>query len=180
MSDGQCPSCGKVVSPADCSVPEVAQSAIAQSKATQPAATQPAATKLQHQLSIPTHFDLFWIMFSLKGRLSLGMLWISTLISIILAQGPFYLAYALNADLNILAVLFLLGLAFTCWSSIAIATKRLHDLGLPGWFVFLGLFPIFSPFFLFSIGCLKGRTGSNVYGLDPRRIWSAGMIDEVL
>ncbi len=43
-----------------------------------------AEKEAQNPLSMPTHFDLIWILFSLRGRLSLGMMWIAAALSTIL------------------------------------------------------------------------------------------------
>ena len=170
-SDGRCPSCGSTL----------IISASLQQEIVNHVATKCVVERSESEPSTPTHFDLFWILLSLRGRLSLGMMWISTLISILISLAPFYLGAAFSIDSSILGTLYLFSLAFMFWSSIAIAAKRFHDLGWSGWLVLLGLFPMFGQLFLFfTIGCLKGRRGSNLYGIAPRRIWSAGMVDEIL
>ena len=92
----------------------------------------------------------------------------------------FFSGTVLSHYYPLLAVLFPIGLLHIFWSSIAFAAKRFHDLGWPGWLILLGLIPLFGQMFLFFTICsLKGMRGPNPYGLDPRRIWSAGIIDEI-
>jgi len=135
-----------------------------------------AETEAENRHTVPTHFDLIWILFSLRGRLSLGMMWCATALSTTIWMGLFLLGAVLSIDYPILIVLCLM---LMVWNSIAIGAKRFHDIGWPGWLILPGLIPMFGQAFLFiTIGVLKGERGPNRYGPDPRRIWSAGMIDE--
>lgn len=138
--------------------------------------------KLQNEkvLSIPTHFDLFWILFSLRGRLSLGLMWISVGMINLISAVSILMGTALSVEFpGLMLPLYAFSILFAFWSMIAITVKRCHDLGWPGWLFVLGVLPLIGPIFLLlTIGGLKGTRGANSYGLDPRRIWSAGMIDE--
>ncbi len=133
----------------------------------------------ENQPRIPTHFDLFWILFSLRGRISLGMMWIATGLSFVCCIGVVLLIAAASSVFPLLQLAFLIIPIVAIWNAVAIGAKRFHDIGWPGWLIVPGLIPLFGQFFLFfTIGILKGNRGDNRYGYDPRRTWSSGMIDE--
>lgn len=77
-----------------------------------------------------------------------------------------------NADANgvtlAAAVIALLWLLVNIISTIAVTVRRLHDVGLSGWYYFLHLIPSVSSLVLFVITLLPGTRGSNRYGRDPR------------
>jgi uncharacterized membrane protein YhaH (DUF805 family) len=139
-----------------------------------------AGTEAEIDRSPATHFDLIWILFSLRGRLSLGLMWIAIALSALTGIG-FLVLGAVLSDLHpVLATLCFIGALVMAWSHIVIGVKRFHDIGWPGWLILLGLVPVFGQVFLFfMIGSLKGNRGPNRYGIDPRRIWSLGMIDDL-
>ena len=139
-----------------------------------------ASTEAEIDRSPATHFDLIWILFSLRGRLSLGLMWIAAALSAITLIGLFFLGAVLSNVHPFLATIGLFGFLVMVWSPIAIGVKRFHDIGWPGWLILPGLVPVFGQVFLFfTIGILRGNRGPNRYGLDPRRIWSSGMIDDL-
>ncbi len=66
--------------------------------------------------------------------------------------GPFYVLYGL--------VVFLPGLA--------VAVRRLHDVGKSGWFYFIALIPLIGAIWLLVLFCTEGQDGTNDYGTDPK------------
>ncbi|MCL2040229.1 MAG: DUF805 domain-containing protein [Bacteroidetes bacterium] len=52
--------------------------------------------------------------------------------------------------------------------SIAVAVRRLHDIGKSGWFYFLLLVPIIGAIILIVWACKPGDEGENEYGQDPK------------
>ncbi len=52
--------------------------------------------------------------------------------------------------------------------SITVTVRRLHDVGMSGWYYFLVLVPSVGSLVLFVITLLPGKQGSNMYGRDPR------------
>ncbi len=67
----------------------------------------------------------------------------------------------------------LLGLAFlglmivSAWASAALAFKRLHDMGYPG-FWSIGVFiPVVSMIFFIALAVMPGQPGRNEYGEPP-------------
>ena len=69
-----------------------------------------------------------------------------------LEYGLFYLAIAL--------IHFLPGLA--------LAIRRLHDVGKSGWFLLIALVPIIGAVWLFILICSEGDRAENTYGPDPK------------
>lgn len=66
--------------------------------------------------------------------------------------GPFYLILALAT--------FIPGLA--------VAVRRLHDVGKSGWFYFIILIPFVGAIWLLILFCIDGEKHSNEYGTDPK------------
>lgn len=58
-------------------------------------------------------------------------------------------------------------LAAAIWSQIAVALKRLHDLGRPNWHLSLFLIPFYNVYLGFVLVFKSGTIGANAYGADP-------------
>lgn len=52
--------------------------------------------------------------------------------------------------------------------SIAVAVRRLHDIGKSGWWIFIGLVPLVGGIILFVFSVMDGEPGQNQYGLNPK------------
>lgn len=52
--------------------------------------------------------------------------------------------------------------------SLAVAVRRLHDVGKSGWFYLIGLIPIIGGIWLFVLFVTEGDKGPNQYGPDPK------------
>ncbi len=52
--------------------------------------------------------------------------------------------------------------------SLAVAVRRLHDLGKSGWNYFFVLIPIAGPIILLVWFCTEGNRNENAYGQDPK------------
>ncbi len=66
--------------------------------------------------------------------------------------GPIYTIYAL-------AVLI---------PSIAVAVRRLHDIGKSGWWIFISLIPLVGPIWLLVLYFTDSQPGANEYGPNPK------------
>ncbi len=66
------------------------------------------------------------------------------------------------------AVIVLLWCLFNVTPTITVTVRRLHDVGMSGWYYFLQLIPSVGSLVLFVITLLPGKQGSNMYGRDPR------------
>ena len=109
---------------------------------------------------------VLWLLFSLAGRISrsiywLGYLFIISVQSIVLAQiasrgaASFYHEAAAVGPVIILATLY--------WN-IAIAVKRLHDVGYGGFLALALLIPLVNLAFTLWVGFLPGAAGPNRFG----------------
>lgn len=59
-------------------------------------------------------------------------------------------------------------MAIPCiWILLASLVKRLHDLGINGWFVCLSIIPMVYAFFLIYAAFFKGQECDNKYGPNP-------------
>lgn len=54
--------------------------------------------------------------------------------------------------------------------SLAVAVRRLHDVGKSGWFYFIALIPLVGAIWLIVLFCTEGNHGDNEYGPDPKAI----------
>ncbi|QOW09224.1 DUF805 domain-containing protein [Kaistella flava (ex Peng et al. 2021)] len=61
----------------------------------------------------------------------------------------------------------LYGLA-TFIPGLALAVRRLHDVGKSGWFYFIAFIPIIGAIWLLILFVTEGTPGSNLYGVNPK------------
>ncbi len=87
----------------------------------------------------------------------------SIIISIVLAFVEVFLGVAILGTIYSLAVLI---------PSIAVAVRRMHDIGKSGWYC---LIPIYN----IVLACTEGSTGHNEYGADPKRPDLMDDIDQI-
>jgi uncharacterized membrane protein YhaH (DUF805 family) len=77
-----------------------------------------------------------------------------------------------NMSGGILTLLFMLAVLVP---NIAVAVRRLHDVGKSGWMVLIGLIPLFGWIYLIYLYVQPGETGPNQYGPDPKGGGDAGV-----
>ena len=51
---------------------------------------------------------------------------------------------------------------------LAVAVRRLHDIGKSGWYVLVNLIPIAGPIWFLVLTCLDSQPGDNKYGPNPK------------
>ena len=51
---------------------------------------------------------------------------------------------------------------------LAVAVRRLHDIGKSGWYLFINLIPIAGPIWFLVLVCLDSQSGDNKYGPNPK------------
>jgi len=90
-----------------------------------------------------------------KGRASRSEYWYFTLFNIIFSIALSYVSVVVN--LPILYTIYSLALLIP---SIAVAVRRMHDVGKSGWFI---LIPIYG----LILACTQGVKGENEYGTEP-------------
>ena len=52
--------------------------------------------------------------------------------------------------------------------SLAVAVRRLHDVGKSGWFMFIVLVPLVGVVWLLVLNCTEGTPDDNEYGPNPK------------
>jgi uncharacterized membrane protein YhaH (DUF805 family) len=52
--------------------------------------------------------------------------------------------------------------------SLAVAVRRMHDVGKSGWFLFISLIPLIGGIWLLVLACTDGETNENKYGSNPK------------
>ena len=60
---------------------------------------------------------------------------------------------------------------------LAVTVRRLHDLGLSGWLVLVGLIPYIGSLVLFILMLLDGKRGTNQYGPNPKEPVDASVFE---
>ncbi len=93
-----------------------------------------------------------------EGRARRSEYWYFVLFSIIISIALIFVDGALGSEIGIVGLVFSLG---TLIPSIAVAVRRMHDVGKSGWYI---LIPIYN----LILACTNGQTGSNEYGEDPK------------
>jgi uncharacterized membrane protein YhaH (DUF805 family) len=117
-------------------------------------------------------------LFGFHGRLSRSLWWrgqirvaagflLFLVISLAIKGPSIRVADAVQANVS-LAILGI-GLAFFLWVEAALCVKRLHDRSRSGWFALLALVPPATLWVLFECGILKGASGPNKFGTDPKQ-----------
>ena len=97
---------------------------------------------------------LFYILFAIAVVLVESFLGLSDLSDPEKGTGPLYAIYTLA---------FLL-------PSIAVAVRRLHDIGRTGWWLLLALIPLVGAIVLLIFYCLDSQPGDNKYGPNPKGV----------
>lgn len=56
------------------------------------------------------------------------------------------------------------------WLQITVSMKRLHDVGLSGWYAILHLIVFINVLLIFYLATTKGEKGDNKFGRNPREL----------
>ena len=91
-----------------------------------------------------------------SGRASRSEYWYFVLFNSIIAFAIGFVSGLLR--INMLSIIYTL---FMLIPSIAVAVRRMHDVGKSGWFL---LIPIYN----LVLACTEGTKGENQYGVDPK------------
>lgn len=68
------------------------------------------------------------------------------------------------------AIVYLLFLIATFLPSLAVAVRRLHDIGRSGWWVLLAFIPIIGTITLIVMLVFDSQEGENIYGPNPKAL----------
>jgi uncharacterized membrane protein YhaH (DUF805 family) len=119
------------------------------------------------QTRLPDRPNLTWLFFRTTGRVSRAAYFLGGLLVAIAQAFPLYrftLVPEGTTESETWAMLFGLAFLVSLWSNVALAVKRLHDLGKPGLMAFVLFVPVVS-IVAFLVLCLfPGDPGPNRYG----------------
>jgi uncharacterized membrane protein YhaH (DUF805 family) len=136
------------------------------------------------------------LLFTFGGRINRGKYWLGVPVLVLLyiaagiVFGIFYGVAGETVGMLLGGLVGLAALIVGLWGGVAIGIKRLHDREKPGWWLLIfwvlptilsgigsalgGIGMVLSLaslaisiWALVELGCLKGTTGSNMYGPDP-------------
>ena len=96
----------------------------------------------------------YWMFVLINSIISIVSFYLDNILGTTFAigYGPIYIGYGL-------AVLI---------PSIAVAIRRLHDLGKSGWMYLLVILPIIGPIWLIILFVTEGEPGDNQFGPNPK------------
>lgn len=94
-------------------------------------------------------FTLFNIIFTIIASILDNILGLANDLT---GYGPIYIIYALAMLIP----------------GLAVAVRRLHDVGKSGWMLFIAFIPLIGAIWLLVLMVTDGITGSNEYGPDPK------------
>lgn len=116
---------------------------------------------------MPDKSQLIWLFFRTSGRVSRAAYFLAGLLVAIIEAFPLYrftLVAEGTPESDMWSVLFLLAFIASLWSNVALAVKRLHDLGKPGLIALVLFVPVISFVALFVLCLFPGQPGPNRYG----------------
>ena len=99
-----------------------------------------------------------------KGRTSRKGYWMFYLLYVVFAAVMAVLDMLIGT-VTVFSGIFALG---TVLPALAVAVRRLHDIGKSGWYYLLCLIPIVGTILLIIWFCQEGNIGRNEYGEDPK------------
>ncbi len=116
---------------------------------------------------MPDRIQFTWLFFKTSGRVSRAAYFLGGLLVAIAQAFPLYrfsLVPEGTTESETWALLFMVAFLGSLWSNVALAVKRLHDLGRPGLMALVLFVPVVS-IVAFLVLCLfPGQPGPNRYG----------------
>ncbi len=108
-----------------------------------------------------------------SGRASRKQYWMFLFGHTFFIFGAMFFGITIHGSANHFTIVVLMGLFLLIWLSlffvplISIQVRRLHDIGLSGWWYFLGFIPYIGTFILLIMSCLQSEQKTNKYGPNP-------------
>jgi uncharacterized membrane protein YhaH (DUF805 family) len=99
------------------------------------------------------------------GRARRTEYWMFVLVNFIIELVLYILAIAVHP---LIFLIFLYGLAVLV-PTLAVASRRLHDINMSFWWILLGLIPLIGGIILLVFACMPGTQGPNNFGPDPKQ-----------
>ena len=96
----------------------------------------------------------YWMFVLINSVISVFCILLDSMLGTVwsIGYGPIYIGYGL--------AVFIPGLA--------VAIRRLHDIGKSGWYYLLVIIPIIGPIWLIILFVTEGEQGENKYGPNPK------------
>jgi uncharacterized membrane protein YhaH (DUF805 family) len=101
-----------------------------------------------------------------SGRARRTEYWMFAFVNLVVSLVLYVLTFATHSGF-FLVLVFLYALAVVL-PSMAVLARRLHDIGMSGWWILIGLVPFIGGIVLFVFTLLPGNQGPNQYGDDPK------------
>ena len=111
-----------------------------------------------------------------NGRARRKEYWIYNIINSIIGGLLFFLDYLLGTTIdfldlgegNSLGILYLVYALFVFIPGVAVAVRRLHDVGKSGWMLLIALIPLIGAIWLLVLYLTDSNPGENIYGPNPK------------
>ena len=111
-----------------------------------------------------------------NGRARRKEYWIYNIINSIIGGLLFFLDYLLGTTIdfldlgegNSLGILYLVYALFVFIPGLAVAVRRLHDVGKSGWMLLIALIPLIGAIWLLVLFLTDSNPGENKYGPNPK------------
>ena len=104
-----------------------------------------------------------------NGRARRKEYWMFFLVNIIIAFVLGFIAGLISPKLVIIANIYSLAVLIP---GIAVAVRRMHDVGKSGWFYLVAFIPFVGGIWILILFCTEGTQGPNQYGPDPKNDFS--------
>ena len=109
-----------------------------------------------------------YAMFS--GRARRKEYWMFILFQILFGVAAYILDNMLGTTIGGGGVIYSLYSLALLIPGLAVAVRRLHEVGKSGWFMFIVLVPLVGAVWLLVLDCTEGNHGDNQYGPDPKAV----------
>ncbi len=109
----------------------------------------------------------YWMYTLFNFIFSLGLILLDNLLGIAfegVGYGTIYTLYALAVLLP----------------GLAVAVRRLHDVGKTGWMILIAIIPLVGPIWLLVLFCTDGESGENQWGENPKEVSGVSTKEDVL
>jgi uncharacterized membrane protein YhaH (DUF805 family) len=111
-----------------------------------------------------------WFYFSLRGRTGRQAYWLFAILpAFLLGVALGIINFAVHVPERAFLVFILAVAPLLVWSGIAVSVKRLHDIGISGWWTIPCFVPYVSYIAVIVLGLIRGQAGKNAYGEDTHR-----------
>jgi uncharacterized membrane protein YhaH (DUF805 family) len=111
-----------------------------------------------------------------SGRARRAEYWYFVLFNVLVSIGVGIVGRMFGGDGNVLGTIYALVVLIP---SLAVLSRRLHDIGKSAWWMLIALIPLIGAIILIVFAVKEGQEGSNQYGSDPKGSESSEVVVEV-